>query len=78
MSDGECQKTQARLEEFLHNELSGNDAAIIRRHIETCPNCSYELRVGRVLTEVVQRCCTENAPEELRTQVVRQLRSTCG
>jgi hypothetical protein len=34
-----------------------------------------ELRVGEVLTEVVQRACKETAPEDLRVQVLGTLRA---
>ena len=50
MTDCGCEKAKAELEEYLHNELRGEDAADIREHMENCSDCSGELRVGVVLS----------------------------
>lgn len=75
MKDCGCDKARKELEEYLHNELCSEDASDIRVHMENCADCSSELKVGLVLTEVVQRACDEAAPEELRLQVMTKLRS---
>jgi anti-sigma factor (TIGR02949 family) len=74
MTDCGCEKARAELEEYLHNELCREDAADIREHMENCPDCSAELKVGITITEVVQRACRENAPDELRTVVLTRIR----
>lgn len=74
MSDCGCEKAKQALEEYLHNELCKEDAADIREHMENCVDCTDEHRVGLVLTEAVQRACAETAPEELRSQVMMQIR----
>lgn len=74
MTDCGCAKAKADLEEYLHNELCHEDAADIREHMEQCPDCAGELRVGVVLTEAVQRACEESTPVELRTEVLARLR----
>ncbi|HZK58746.1 MAG TPA: zf-HC2 domain-containing protein [Cryobacterium sp.] len=75
MTDCGCDKAKAELEEYLHNELCGEDASDIREHLATCEDCNAEHLVGRTLTEAVQRACKETAPEDLRDQVLRRLRS---
>ncbi|MFC4223755.1 zf-HC2 domain-containing protein [Lysinibacter cavernae] len=75
MTDCGCEKAQKSLEEYLHNELCKEDAGDIREHIDSCPECSDEHRVGIVLREAVQRACKEAAPEDLRAQVMAKLRS---
>ncbi len=75
MSDAGCEKAKKSLEEYLHNELCKEDAQDICDHIETCPECSDEHRVGIVLKEAVQRACKEVAPEDLRDQVLARIRS---
>ena len=47
MTDCGCEKAKAELEEYLHHELRGEDAADIREHLEHCADCQAELRVGR-------------------------------
>jgi anti-sigma factor (TIGR02949 family) len=74
MTDCGCEKARAELEEYLHHELGRDDAADIREHIENCADCRAELRVGVAITEVVQRACTESAPEELRSVVLARIR----
>ncbi|WP_127792953.1 mycothiol system anti-sigma-R factor [Agromyces sp. LHK192] len=74
MKDCGCEKARAELEEYLHNELCSEDAADIRMHVDNCADCSSELRVGITITEVVQRACRENAPEELRAIVLTRIR----
>ena len=74
MTDCGCEKAKRELEEYLHHELSGMDAADVREHMENCADCAGEHRVGLVLTEVVKRACRDTAPEELRTQVLVKLR----
>ena len=74
MTDCGCDKARAELEEYLHNELQAADATDIREHVENCPDCQAELRVGVAITEVVQRACRESAPEQLRMQVLSQIR----
>jgi anti-sigma factor (TIGR02949 family) len=75
MTDCGCEKAKAELEEYLHNELRGEDAADIREHMENCADCAGELKVGLVLTEAVKRACADTAPEELRLQVMGRLRT---
>jgi anti-sigma factor (TIGR02949 family) len=75
MTDCGCEKAKAELEEYLHNELRGHDAADIRDHLDNCVDCSSEHLVGRTLTEAVQRACRETAPEDLRDQVLLRLRA---
>lgn len=74
MTDCGCEKARAELEEYLHNELQADDAVDIREHVENCPDCRAELRVGVAITEVVQRACRESAPDELRVQVLTKIR----
>ncbi|MFF2370116.1 mycothiol system anti-sigma-R factor [Agromyces sp. NPDC058110] len=75
MNDCGCEKARAELEEYLHHELASADAADIRAHVENCPDCLNEVRVGVAITEVMQRACKESAPETLRTLVLAQIRT---
>ncbi|WP_430592628.1 zf-HC2 domain-containing protein [Humidisolicoccus flavus] len=75
MSDCGCDKAKQELEQYLHNELCSEDAADIRDHLANCPDCEAEHTVGVTLTRAVQRACAETAPEDLRNQVLAQLRT---
>ncbi|MEO8907257.1 MAG: zf-HC2 domain-containing protein [Microbacteriaceae bacterium] len=75
MTDCGCQKAKYDLEEYLHNELCKEDTADIREHLENCPDCNKEHQMGQLLTEVVQRACSETAPLDLRAQVLLRIRT---
>lgn len=74
MTDCGCDKAKAELEEYLHHELAGEEAADIAEHLANCTDCDGEHQVGVVLTLAVQRACRETTPEELRDQVLASLR----
>lgn len=74
MADCGCDKAKKDLEEYLHNELCGEEASDIREHIDNCVDCQTDQRVQVVLREAVQRACDETAPEDLRLQVMMRLR----
>ena len=74
MGDCGCEKAKKDLEEYLHDELCSEEAADIREHMENCPDCADEHRVGVVLTEAVKRACEETAPEDLKQEVLIKLR----
>jgi len=68
-----CDKAQAELEEFLRNELSVEDAAVVAEHLAHCADCSHEHLVGLALTQKVRKACQEQAPSELRDRVLNAL-----
>lgn len=75
MTDCGCEKAKAELEEYLHNELRSEDAADIAEHMANCADCTNEVHIGQVLTQTVKRACQETAPEDLRSQVLLNLRT---
>jgi anti-sigma factor (TIGR02949 family) len=75
MGGCDCSKAKAELEEFLHDELRGEDAADIREHMADCEDCTTEHRVGIVLMETVKRACKEQAPDELRVEILARIRA---
>ena len=74
MTDCGCEKAKQDLEEFLHHELERREYADIAEHLAKCQDCTDEVHVGRVLTDAVKRACQDQAPAELRVQVITRLR----
>ena len=70
-----CAKARRALEEYVHHELRSDEAADIRAHLETCPDCRGEHLVSVTLTEVLARACRETAPEQLKIEVLTRIRS---
>lgn len=75
MTDCGCEKARRDLEEYLRNEVCRTQATDIRDHLDSCESCRDEALVAKTLTEVVARACKEQAPEELRDQVMARLRA---
>lgn len=74
MTDCGCETAKAELENYLHNELQGLSPEDIAEHLANCDDCSGEHLVGRTLLDTVRRACKEQAPEDLRAQVLHVLR----
>ena len=75
MTDCGCDKARRDMEEYLRHEVCKTEQTDIAEHLAHCAECSDEALVSRTLTEVIARACKESAPEELRDQVLAQLRA---
>jgi mycothiol system anti-sigma-R factor len=75
MTDCGCEKARRDMEEYLRHEVCKTEQADIAEHLAHCADCTDEALVARTLTEVIARACKETAPEELRDQVLAQLRA---
>jgi len=75
MTDCGCEKARRDMEEYLRHEVCKTEQADIAEHLAHCAYCTDEALVSRTLTEVIARACKESAPEELRDQVLAQLRA---
>ncbi|MEI6623496.1 MAG: mycothiol system anti-sigma-R factor [Actinomycetes bacterium] len=80
---GPCGDAKAHLWEYVDGELSEDDCARIRQHIEACPPCGELYINERKVKDAVARACRcECAPQDVRGKVmamVTQLRiEMCG
>ena len=75
MSDCGCDKAKKDLEEYLRQEMCSTEHSDIKEHLDSCPACRDEALVATTLTTVIARACRETAPEELRVEVIAQLRA---
>ncbi|MFP5417258.1 MAG: mycothiol system anti-sigma-R factor [Actinomycetes bacterium] len=74
MSDPvDCSYVEARLHQFLDNELSEPEADELRRHIDACAHCLDETDLLDALKKLVRRSCACEAPESLRMRIVTQI-----
>jgi anti-sigma factor (TIGR02949 family) len=73
MNDCGCDKAKEELEEFLHHELSDDEAKTVAEHLAHCVDCNHEHLIGLALTEKVRKACQEQAPSELRDRVINAL-----
>ena len=75
MSDCGCDKARKDLEEYLRKEMCSTEHSDIKEHLDKCAACRDEALVATTLTTVIARACKETAPEQLRVQVIAQLRA---
>lgn len=68
---GDCEAALARVQEFLHNELSEEEADLIRAHLEGCENCLEDFDTEAMIARLVRRSCTPpSAPMTLRVRLM--------
>ncbi len=77
MSDAEdtgCEGYFAHLYEYLDGELSPQECAALKEHLEGCPPCLDEYERDLLLKSLIRRSCQcEQAPPTLRTQIMTQI-----
>ena len=72
-ADCSCEEVSDHLFEFLDAQMPEEQAARLRRHIETCPNCTQMTEAEAHVRDIVRRSCCESAPATLRVRITSQL-----
>jgi mycothiol system anti-sigma-R factor len=72
--DAECSEVLQRVFFFIDNELPNADSAAIEHHLAECGPCLQKYDLERTVKMLVQRSCSEHAPEGLRDKVLLRLR----
>jgi mycothiol system anti-sigma-R factor len=71
--DQTCAEFLERIVCLLDNELDAGDVAEVRAHLDECAPCLQTYDLQRTVKALVQRSCTEHAPESLRQRVRVQI-----
>lgn len=70
-SDDACTEALARVQAFLHNELPGTQADLIRAHLEACEKCLEDFDVEATIARLLKRSCQgPEAPSGLRVRIM--------
>ena len=73
-SASDCSEVLHRVYEFLDGEMTSDDTAKIKEHLEACGPCLKEYDLDQALKALVKRSCAcEEAPVELRTQIMARI-----
>jgi mycothiol system anti-sigma-R factor len=73
---GRCRETIVKLQTFLDRELSQDEVATVRYHLEQCPPCEHLFRFEDHWRRLIKvRACTESAPPTLREQILAKMRA---
>ncbi len=69
-----CRDCASALNVYLDRELSDDDIAQVRQHLDACGGCLHLYQFEESLRRLVRvRCLEQAAPESLRTKIARTL-----
>lgn len=74
MANKDCEKVLGMLNEYIDGELNADDAALVRSHIESCPQCREALEELEKIEQLLDESI-EEAPEVLYDRVMARVRS---
>ena len=74
MANKDCEKVLDMLNEYIDGELDANNAALVRSHIENCPECREALEALKKIEQLLDES-TEEAPEALCDRVMERVRA---
>jgi mycothiol system anti-sigma-R factor len=73
----DCSEALLRIYEYLDGEMSPQDCAKIRAHLEECGPCFTQYDVDTTMKALIKRACgCEPAPESLRTTIMSRISMT--
>ncbi|GAB2675454.1 mycothiol system anti-sigma-R factor [Thalassiella azotivora] len=73
--DTDCREVLDRVYEYLDAEVTQDDLAKIKQHLDECGPCLAEYDIEDHLRALVRRSCHESAPETLRVRILAQITS---
>jgi mycothiol system anti-sigma-R factor len=68
-----CNDTLKELSEFLDGELTDDDRAHIKAHLDDCSPCLAAYDFEAELRMVVRNRCVDKVPESLRDRIARAI-----
>lgn len=70
----DCSEVLHRVYEYLDGEMTADDTQKIKHHLDECGPCLREYDLDQALKALVKRSCAcEEAPVELRTQIMARI-----
>jgi mycothiol system anti-sigma-R factor len=70
----DCSEVLERVMFFIDNELDTATFVQIQHHLDECAPCLQKYDLERTVKALVQRSCSEHAPETLRDKVLLRIR----
>ncbi len=68
-----CEEVSDHLFELLDAQMPQEQAARLRKHMETCPHCNRLVEAETHVREILKRSCCESAPSTLRIRITQQI-----
>lgn len=73
MTTGDCNETLHEIYHFLDGEVTDEQRAHIRRHLEDCPPCFEAFDFEAEIKAFVANRCREVSPEALRAKIAEAI-----
>jgi mycothiol system anti-sigma-R factor len=70
VTPGQCADFLEQIVYLIDNELTPDEQAEVKGHIESCGPCLDKYDLQRTVKTVVARSCSESAPDELRSRIM--------
>jgi mycothiol system anti-sigma-R factor len=75
----QCEEVRPRLDAYLDGELAETERALLRSHLESCPDCGLEIAALERLRDGIRQAAPDyRAPAELRSRIRFALRRERG
>jgi mycothiol system anti-sigma-R factor len=75
----QCEEVRPRLDAYLDGELAETERALLRSHLESCPDCGPEIAALERLRDGIRQAAPDyRAPAELRSRIRFALRREAG
>jgi len=71
--DTPCSEVLDRIYEYLDGELDRSRVHVIKEHLDECSPCLAEFGLEEVVKSIVKRSCSDPAPADLRSKVMRRI-----
>lgn len=72
-NDCTCNELLASLFQYLDSELDAAECERLKGHVDHCPHCTEVQEAERHMRDLIRRCCSERAPDELKMRVLGQI-----
>ena len=71
----DCIQTLMRLHRYLDRDLTDEEVAEVKRHLDACPPCLHHVHFEDEIRRLVRTKCTgDGAPQRLRVLITDQIR----
>ena len=70
----DCSEVLAEVWLYLDRECAGERRELLQHHLDECGPCLQKYDLERTVKALVQRSCSEHAPETLRDKVLLRIR----
>jgi mycothiol system anti-sigma-R factor len=75
MHELNCEQAIAKLGDYVDRQLSGEEVALVQRHLEHCEGCRHAFRWEGSILSHVRKCAESAAPEGLLDRLIGNIKS---